>query len=155
VAIAYLAPRAGQRDVQYLLAASAALGLALVSLKHMSAGLTLLVFTAGTVPFAIGTGTQSMINLAMMLVGLLTAAWLVRMVLSRHLWLVPTRLNVPLLGFLAASALSWIAGDLVIGSRVALPGNILVVQAGQFAVYARSAAAFFLAANHRFPEGLL
>jgi hypothetical protein len=139
----------------YLLGAFGAVGLALVAVQNMAWGLTVLVFAGATVPLSIGTGTQSAINLAMMLVALLSAVWLARMVLSRRLWLVPTGLNAPLLGFLAACALAWIGGGVLAGQRVALPGNILVVQAGQFAVYALSAAAFFLVANHRLGERLL
>lgn len=151
-----LLPRLMQRlPLTYLLGASGAVGLALVAFQDMALGLTLLVFTAGIVPFSIGTGTQSPINLAMLIIALLIAIWLLRMILSRQVRLVRSGLNAPLMGFLVAAALSWIVGDLLVGPNVALPGNILIVQAGQYGIYVLLAAAFFLSANHEAGEGTL
>jgi hypothetical protein len=151
-----LTPRWIQRlPVTYLLGGLGAAGLALLALQDMGIGLTLLVFSAATVPFSLGTGTQSPINLAMMLLSMFTGLWLVRMVLTRQVRLVHSGLNFPLLAFLAAATLSWIGGALMLPQRVILPGNILIVQAGQFAVFALTVAAFLLAANHQLSEGTL
>lgn len=145
----------GRLPPVYLLGGLGAVGLALIALQDMVIGLTLLILSGATVPFSLGTGTESSINLAMLIMGLLTAVWLVRMVLAKQVRLVPTGLNAPLLGFLVASMLSWIAGDLVVSRSITLPGNILLIHAGQFGIYLLLAAAFFLAANHQLGEGML
>ena len=75
----------------------------------------------------------------------LTGLWLLRMLMiDRRIRLVPSALNAPLLAFLAAAALAWLAGYALLDWRVALPGNALMVQAGQFAMFAMSAAALLL-----------
>ncbi len=154
-AIACIAPKVSQYNALYMCGVVVALGLTLASLKNMAVGLTALVLSAGTVSFTIGTGTQSAINLAMLLVSLLAGIWVLRMAATRRLRLMPSWLNGPLLAFLGSALLSWIAANVAAGSSVRLPGNILTVQGGQFAVYALSAAAFFLGANHALGERTL
>ena len=126
--------------------------LAAVALRDMRAALTLTVLGAATIPLSIGTGTQSAINAAMALVVLFTGLWVLRMALSRRIRLAPSFLNAPLLAFLVAAGLSWLATTIAADARIPLPGNLLVVQAGQYAIFALTAAAFFLTANHPLPQ---
>jgi O-antigen ligase len=54
-----------------------------------------------------------------------------------------------------AAAVSWAATTVVSAGSVRLPANFAMVQAGQFAIFALTAAAFLLTANHPLPEGTL
>lgn len=122
---------------------------AILSLRNMSIGLSALVFTSAAVTYSIDTGTQSKIVLAVVLVVTLSAVWLARMfIFERRIRIFPSNLNLPLFLFLAAALVSWIANLAVNNWNVILPRNILFVQAGQFAMFALSAAAFWLFANH-------
>jgi hypothetical protein len=146
--IALIGHQASPAMMQLVLAGTLGLILLALILQRMELGLTVLVVAGGTAGFSIGTGTHSAINLAMILVSLLAGVWVLRMAAVRRLRLVPSGLNLPLLAFLGSAVLSWIAASVAAGHSVRLPGNILTVQAGQFAIYALSAAAFFLGANH-------
>ncbi|MBN2145984.1 MAG: O-antigen ligase family protein [Anaerolineales bacterium] len=138
-----------------VLAGAGGISLVLLAIREMRLALTLLVLTAGVVGFSIGTGTQSAINVAMLLTVFLAGMWALRMITKKQVRLAPSPLNWPLLGFLAAALISWIASYVVLDPAVTLPGNILVVQAGQFIIFLLTAAAFFLAANHAPGERLL
>lgn len=153
--IALIGLQADRLPMELVLAGALGLIVLVVVLQKIELGLTVLVVVGGTVGFSIGTGTQSAITLAMLLVSLLAAIWIIRMVAARQLRLVASGLNMPLVAFLGSGILSWIAARLAAGSSAQLPGNILSVQVGQFAVYALSALAFFLGANHPLGERTL
>jgi hypothetical protein len=154
-ASAYAGYRLNRLPVFYLFAACGALALIAVTLKDVRLGLTLLVFASGTVGLSIGTGTQSSINVGMILVALLTGVWLARMLVTRHFRLVPTPLNRPLLAFLVAAAVSFIYGPAVAGASGGLRIAGLTVQAGQYGIWALTAAVFLLSANHPVGERAL
>jgi hypothetical protein len=154
LASAFVGLRVYSLPLKYLLVLLAGAALALIALRDMSHGLSLLVFGA-TAPFAFGTGTQSDINGAMLLVALLTGLWVVRMAVSGRIRLARTPLNGPLLSFLATAGVSWVATNVVLPPSIVLPSNTFVVQAGQFAVFALTAAAFLLAANHPVSDQVL
>jgi hypothetical protein len=124
-------------------------------LRSMEIGLTAFMAVGGVVGFSIGTGTESSISPAMMLVALCAGLWVVRMVTAREIRLAASGLNVPLLGFLGSAMLSWIVSRSAVGPLVTLPGNFFTVQAGQFGIYALAAAAFWLGANHQVEERVL
>ena len=79
-----------------VLAAAAGAGLALLALRDMPLALTLFVVSAATVSFSLGTGTKSNLNTAMLMVGLFSGVWLLRMLVTRRFRLVRTPLNRPL-----------------------------------------------------------
>ena len=133
----------------------AALLLGLLAARSMPTALTLLVASSAVVGFSLQTGTQSPVHLSLLLVVLYTAVWLLRMALERRLRLAPCAANLPMLLFLVAVFLSWIAGYALWKPTVPLPGNALSVQVGQVAMYVLSAAAFFLSANHPLSPRLL
>ena len=155
LASAFAGLRAYSLPLMYVLVLLGGGLVALVALRDMSHGLTLLVVAAPTVPFAIATGTLSTVNGAMLLVALLAGLWVVRMVLTGRVRLAPSSVNGPLLAFLGAAGLSWLATTVVAPPSIVLPGNLFSVQAGQFALFALTDATFLLAANHQVSERVL
>jgi hypothetical protein len=128
----------------------------LLALRSMSIALTLLVSISVVLNISLSTGTQSQVNATIILVALLTAVWIIRMLVSeKRIWLVPSPLNNPLLAFLLVFILAWLAGYAIKDEQVSFPGNAFQVQAGQFAMFALSVAALFLTANHAFEEKTL
>ena len=126
-----------------------AFSICLLALHNIAYALTLLVCASAVVTASISTGTQSPLNVTIVLVAGLTGVWCLRMIASdKRLWLVPSTLNGPLLGFLFITVLAWLAGYAISDWRTSFPPNAFQVQAGQFAMFALSAAAFFLTANH-------
>lgn len=138
-----------------VLAAAAGVGLAVLALRDMPAAQTLFVVSAGTVSFSLGTGTLSSLNVAMLMASLFSGVWLLRMVVTRRFRLVSTPLNRPLAAFLVAGAASFICGLAIAG----MPGGRqiagLKVQAGQYGIWALTAAIFLLSVNHPVGERTL
>ena len=138
-----------------VLAAAAGAGLALLALRDMRLALTLFVVSAATVGFSLGTGTMSSLNVAMLMVGLFSGIWLLRMLVTRRFRLARTPLNLPLGAFLVAAVMSWIYGQAIAG----LPGSVRIAgvpaEAGQYGIFVLTVAVFSLAANHRVSERVL
>ncbi len=111
-------------------------------------GLPALVLAALVVPLEIGTGTEVKLNLASLLVPALLVVWLLDMVRRRagadRAFAAPTG---RWLLFLAASLLSLLIGRATWDPTVPVGGNFLLVQLAQWAIFAFSAGAFWLAGN--------
>jgi hypothetical protein len=110
-------------------------------------GLFALVLAALVLPLEIGTGTEVRLNLASLLIPALTGIWLLKNLRRRTLALAASRVNRPLLLFLAASLLSLLIGRATWDPTVPVGGNFLLVQLAQWAIFAFSALAFWLTAN--------
>ncbi len=87
------------------------------------------------------------VNVVVLAIPVFAGLWLLSRLRQRRFSLVRTPLNLPLLAFLAAITLAWLLGDLQWDPFVAKPANVLQVQFGQWAIYAFSLAAAWLAAN--------
>ncbi len=145
LASAWLIPNASTRAVVFLLLGIPALGAALFLLRRPQWGLVLLIPVALVVPVQVGTGTGSAINAPMLLVGGLTAIWLVDMlILRRDLRLHRSRPLLPLFGLLVAVGLAFLAGRL---PWLPIPGAPLRAQLGGVSLFVLSAAAFLLVAH--------
>jgi hypothetical protein len=108
-------------------------------------GLIGLVVGTLTVPFAIGTGTETQLNIAAMLIGLLTIIWLLEMIRRREVRLVAAGPIAPLLALLAVVLVAFVAGAqpwLPFARTASLPAQI-----GGLALFFFSGAAFLLAAH--------
>ncbi len=116
-------------------------------LRRMEIGLLGLVLTAVTVPFSIGTGTQTSIPFPVLVTPALVGLWLVKMLRERDLSLYPSRTTWPLLGLLVVSIISWLASVAFWDIRVPVASNRLWVQLGQLSIFWLSPALFLLAAN--------
>ncbi len=118
-----------------------------ILLARPELGLPALVLAALVVPLEIGTGTDVKLNAASLLVPALLAVWLVWMIRRRQVWIVASAANQPLLFFLMASLFSLLIGRATWDPLVPVSDSFLLVQLAQWAIFAFSAGAFWLAAN--------
>jgi hypothetical protein len=142
-ASAYIGQQASVRWLVLLLAGISAI----VVLVRPTVGLLALVPAALLLPLDIGTGTDVTLNLVTLLVPALVAIWLLNMVRQRQFRLASSRINLPLALFLGASLLSLLIGRATWDPMVPIGSNFLMVQLAQWAIFAFSAAGFWLAAN--------
>ena len=140
---AYLGQRASSRWLGLLVAGIGGV----VLLRRPVLGLLALVVVALALPLQFSTGTQVMLNPAALLVPALLVLWLLDMVRRRDLRLAPSRTTPPLLLFLLAGLLALLVGNAFWDSFVPRPGNFIIVQLSQWAIFAFSATAFWLAGN--------
>lgn len=110
-------------------------------------GLIALVVAALVVPLEFGTGTEVSVNTATMLVPTLFALWAVDGVLRRDLHLPRSPTTAPLVLFVLSGLLSLAIGNLLWDPLVPRSGSFVMVQLGQWAIFAFSAIAFWLAAS--------
>ena len=110
-------------------------------------GLAGLLFAALLVPFEFSTGTEVSLNPAVLLVPALLALWMLVMIRQRELRPAPSRTNRPLALFLASGLLSLLIGNALWDPAVPHPDSFLIVQLAQWAIFAFSAGAFWLAGN--------
>lgn len=81
--------------------------------RHIEWGILALVPVTFLLPLGLGTGTQTEINLTILLSLLLVGVWALRMlVLERRAVLAPSAANLPVLLFIVAVGLSFLASDL-------------------------------------------
>jgi hypothetical protein len=142
LASAYLGRQASARYLILLLGA----GMALVFLRWPPLGLATLIVASLIVPFAIGTGTQTSLNVTVLLLPVLIGLWGFDMVAhQRRIWLLPSRTVLPLLALCVVAVLAFVAGNLpwLVFAQTAP----LRAQAGGLAVFLLSAGAFLLVAH--------
>lgn len=139
--LAYIA-RDGIGMRPLLLAGAAAGGLALLTRPWL--GPFALVVAALVVPLEIGTGTEVTLNTATLLPPALALLWLLRGIVARRLDRTATPADRPWLLFVAAGLLSLVIGRATWDPAVPQTPNFLLVQLGQWAVFAIAAIAFWL-----------
>jgi O-antigen ligase len=138
---AYLAPRASWYHLVLLLGA----GVALVFLRWPPSGLATLIVATLVVPFAIGTGTETPVNITVLLLTVLIGLWMLDMVRRQEVRLLPSYPILPLVAFAGVATLAFAAGTqtwLVFAETAPLRS-----QAGGLAVFLLSAGAFLLMAH--------
>ncbi len=108
-------------------------------------GLLGLLVSALSVPFIIGTGTQTSLHVAILLIPLLAGLWVLNRVLHKDLRPVPSAMNAPLAALVVTASLSFVSGNLL-WNYFALQTN-LPAQLGGLAIFVLSALAFWLVAN--------
>jgi len=138
---ARLALNASERYLVLIVGAAAAL----VLVRVPPLGLLALIVGALVVPFSLGTGTQTGLNLAVLLVPALIGLWLAEMLRRRAFRLAPSRTTLPLLALVGAATISLLAGDLLWNAFARTAP--LTSQIGAWAVFAFSAGAFLLVGN--------
>jgi len=138
---AVLASRASPRYLMLLVGAA----MALIFLRWLPLGLAILIVASLVVPFAIATGTQTSLNVTVLLLSMLIGLWLLDMVRRKDLRLLPSRSILPLLAFAGVAILAFVAGNLpwFIFAQTAP----LRAQVGGLAVFVLSAGAFLLVAH--------
>jgi O-antigen ligase len=108
-------------------------------------GLLAMLVSAIAIRFAIGTGTQSPLHLAFVLIPVLLAIWAFNMLRQRSFRLAPSRLNLPALGFGLVTTLALIYGNLplvVFAQQASIRS-----QMGGWGIFVFSAGALLLVGN--------
>jgi len=119
----------------------------LVVLAYPSLIPAVLVAAALLSPITLNTGTDVTLNAVSLLIPVSTAIWLLNMLRRRNTRFADSRANRPLMLFLLANLLSLLIGRATWDPTVPISNNFLLVQLAQWAIFAFSAAAFWLAAN--------
>jgi O-antigen ligase len=147
VAVLALAFYFGRRASPMWLALLAAGAGGVLLLAQPVLGLFALVLASLVVRLEIGTGTDVRLNLAALLIPALLLVWLLDRVRKRDIQIPRTRASLPLLLFLGASLVSLLIGRATWDPMVPVGDNFLLVQLAQWAIFAFSALAFWLAAS--------
>jgi hypothetical protein len=119
-----------------------------VTLGRIEYGIVTLPVAAAAAPFAIGTGTASVLVAALLFAGYLLIAWIARMLILRRLILRGSPVTVPLVGFALVSVLSTVFSTATQDPLVFFPASWSRIQAGGVSVFVISAATLLLAANN-------
>ncbi len=123
------------------------IGVMVVLLKKPLLGLFLLIIVALLGPISISTGTEVYLNLASLLIPLLFVIWLL-IRLNRHdIRLVASPTTKPLIAFLVLVIISIFVSNVIWDPTVPRRDNFILVQFGQWGIWAFSAAAFWLVGN--------
>lgn len=127
------------------LATSISIAGIILLLRMPALGLIAILVMAMSIPYTIGTGTQTALHLAIVFIPVLVAIWLADMFRRRVIVLAPSSMNLALFALVASASLSLIAGN--------LPWNFfagkasLQAQLGGWAIYVLAAAACLLVGN--------
>ena len=118
---------------------------AAILLRQPILGFFALVGAALMVPLELGTGTEVRINLAVLLSPALIGVWVLNRALRHEPLVIPPSLvNTPLWLFLLAGLLSLVIGNALWDPAVPRSNNLILVQLAQWAIFAFSAAVFWL-----------
>jgi len=117
-------------------------------IEHPQAGLWCAVLAALVLDLQVGTGTEVVLNPVTLLVPALIGLWAVDALRQRRFTLPRSRANRPLALFLAAGLLSLVLGFVLWDPVVPRSSRFIVVQLAQWAIFAFSAGAFWLAASY-------
>ncbi|HIE39410.1 MAG TPA: hypothetical protein EYP77_10170 [Anaerolineae bacterium] len=146
---AFLISRLEHPELPLLLAAFPLLGLILYRYGRIEHGVLGIVLVAATIRYGLPTGTQSRIPVSMVVTVSTIVVWVIGVMVTRkRLRLAPSPTNIPLLGFVAASVVSFIWGNVFRDVLVVPWRSWPFVQLGGLAVMVLLPGAFLLAANH-------
>lgn len=110
-------------------------------------GLVAVAVLSFTLPVTLGTGSEVSLTTPVVLIPVLILAWLVDGMRNRTIRLPASPTTLPLLLFVGSGFLSLLAGTAYWDPTVPRPGNLLLVQLGQLAIFTLSAALFLVAAD--------
>jgi O-antigen ligase len=116
-------------------------------LQEPGLGLVALAALSFTLPLTFGTGTEVRLTAPVLLIAGVAAAWLLTGLHGQSLRLPVSRTVLPLLLFVASGLVSLLAGRAYWDPLVPQPRNLLLVQLGQWGMWALSALAFLLGAE--------
>jgi hypothetical protein len=121
---------------------------ALLSLGRLEFGVLAIVLTAAFVRFSLPTGTQSRLVASLLMTMIFTVLWVARMlVVDKKLRLKSSRANIPLLGFVLITFISYVWSNAFRDPLVIVWSSWPLVQIGALAVMVLLPGAFFLASN--------
>ena len=136
--------------VEMVLALFAFIAIVVVALRHLELGVYAIVLAAFFIRVTIPTGTQSRIPVSLVLTVMLFGFWMLRMLLQKHVTFVPSRINMPLLGFVVVALFSypwsWLSWRPELWQFTTIQ-RFMVTQIGGLSVMVLLPAAFFLGLN--------
>jgi hypothetical protein len=133
---------------ELVLIAIAAPPVILLALNRFEYGVLAIILTAAFVRFSLGTGTASRIVASLLMTAIFIMLWLTRMLaVDKNLQLKPARTNVPLLGFIATSVVSYVWSNALRDPLVVVWKSWPFVQLGALAVIVLLPGAFLLTIN--------
>lgn len=115
-----------------------------ILMRHPRAILPSLLLAGVLVPFRIGTGTGSAINVAMLVVGGFMLVQVPRLLLHQSLRLRPSVANAPWLALVVLAGLSIVSGAATWNPWVNTKDNFLIVQLGQWSLFILPAGAYLM-----------
>jgi O-antigen ligase len=115
-----------------------------VLVQHPGLGLVALAALSFTLPLEFGTGSAVSLTAPVFLIAAVAAAWLLHGLRAGAVRLPRSRTTLPLLLFVASGLLSLLAGRAYWDPLVPQPGNLTLVQSGQWAIFALSAVIFLV-----------
>lgn len=142
--LAYFLGRHASFTVLLLLLAG--IGLALL-LHRPQWGLLAIPAVALLVPIQFGTGTDVALTAAVFIIPAVAGVWLLHRLLTKDSSILPSRLYRPLIALSLLILFSFLRGNVMWDPTVPKPGNAVLVQIGQIAIYYLSFLAFFLMVN--------
>ena len=120
----------------------------LYRLGRIEYGVLAIVFTAAVVRFTLPTGTQSRLVMSLLLTAMYIVIWIARMfVVERRLYLLPSSVNVPLLGYVATCIISLVWSNAFRDVLVVVWSTWPFVQMGGLAVMILLPSALLLTYN--------
>ena len=143
--IGFLTPRVGPELVLLAVAAPPVILLAISKLEY---GVLAIIYTAAFVRFSLPTGTASRIVASLLMTAVFIALWLTEMlVVDKRLQLKPSRINLPTLGFIAGSVISYLWSNAFRDPLVVVWHSWPFVQIGALSVIILLPGALLLTAN--------
>jgi O-antigen ligase len=142
-----LAAVLGRRPSLVYLLVPAAIAGGLVLLRWPILGLPILIIASFWVPIEVGTGTEVSLNITSLLIPALLGIWIMIALVHQRAALVPSRVNTPLVVFLAFGIISIIISNLTWDPNVPKSDRFIVVQLAQWALFAFSAGIFWIMGN--------
>jgi O-antigen ligase len=143
--IGFVTPRVPPEFVLMAVAAPPAM---LIALSRFEYGVLIIVLAAAFVRFSLPTGTQSRIVTSLLVTCIFIALWVIKMLIhDKKLYLKPSRVNVPLLGFILAAAISYPWSNAFRDPLVVVWGTWPIVQMGGLGVMVLLPGALIFTAN--------
>ncbi len=130
-----------------LLVGIVGLGLTLYLIEKPEMSLVFLLLGAFFIPIELSVTAAVSINAVIFIVPLITLLWIMRGLRRHNLIVIQSRTMLPMLVFLAVALISWMYGNANWDFRFPRPGNLLLIQAGQYAIFLLSFMAYFVTAQ--------
>jgi O-antigen ligase len=143
----YMLPKFNTAMSVLLLAGIIGLGVTLYLAEKPELSLVFLLLGAFFVPLEISATASVSVNVVIFIVMLIAGLWLVRGLRQRHLPIIHSRTMVPMIVFLVVAFISWMYGNANWDFRFPRPSNLVLVQAGQYAIFLLSFVAYFMMAQ--------
>jgi O-antigen ligase len=130
-----------------LLAGIIGLGVMLYLVEKPELSLVFLLLGAFFIPLEISASASVSVNVVIFILMMITGLWVVRGLRHRQLKLIRSRTMLPMIVFLIIALISWMYGNANWDIRFPRPSNLILIQAGQYAIFLLSFVAYFITAQ--------